>query len=367
MALPDDLDVPTLAKALSIELDSHARPTDMLFKAAALRHGLVHALSDDWPTSATALGADEAALLFSHRQAGDWSGLFRLGRVLGRLWIDSGTAYATLAASDPADLEPALHMLRATIPDRRHLNHGHQVCVRIWREGHYGGSDEELRVLDAGEWNRIDSNYAAATRTALERLMTMRAPDEGEGRALIWHGEPGTGKTYALRALGQAWRGWCDIHVVADAERFLANAGYMDEVLDFRSDTERWRLIALEDTGELLTADARERVGQGLSRLLNATDGLLGQGTRALVLVTTNEPLVRLHPAMSRPGRCLADVEFAPLSPQEANAWLSERGDERVERPTTIAELYEIARGRESAGRRPLRGVQVGFAASRAA
>ena len=42
--------------------------------------------------------------------------------------------------------------------------------------------------------------------------------------------------------------------------------------------------------------------GQGLSRLLNVSDGLLGEGLRAVVLVTTNEPLRRLHPAVVRPG-----------------------------------------------------------------
>ena len=41
-----------------------------------------------------------------------------------------------------------------------------------------------------------------------------------------------------------------------------------------------------EDTGELLSADARERSGQGLSRFLNVVDGLIGQGLRVLVLVT---------------------------------------------------------------------------------
>ena len=50
-----------------------------------------------------------------------------------------------------------------------------------------------------------------------------------------------------------------------------------------------WRLLVLEDTGELLSADARDRAGQGLSRFLNVVDGLIGQGLRVLVLVTTNE------------------------------------------------------------------------------
>src|SRR5215207_1268095 len=86
--------------------------------------------------------------------------------------------------------------------------------------------------------------------------------------------------------------------------------------------TRPWRLLILEDAGELLAADARAVAGQALSRLLNVTDGLLGAGLRALVLLTTNEPLRRMHPAVVRPGRTWAEVEFSALPADEANAWL---------------------------------------------
>lgn len=33
---------------------------------------------------------------------------------------------------------------------------------------------------------------------------------------------------------------------------------------------------------------------------------MVGQGLRVLVLVTTNELLRRLHPAVAQPGRCAA-------------------------------------------------------------
>ena len=292
-----------------------------------------------------------------------------MGPALARVLISSGTVWATVATNDAAQLGPALETLRSALPDhRRQPRSAAGVCFQLWREDQYGHCEDEFRILDANNWDEIAPNYSAATREGLEALATTGPPGESEGRALIWHGDPGTGKTYALRALGQAWRAWCDVHVVVDAERFLANVSYMNQVLDYRTRDDRWRLIALEDTGELLTADARERVGQGLSRLLNATDGVFGQGTRALVLVTTNEPLAQLHPAMARPGRCLSEVEFTALSAGEANAWLSERSDKRVDRATTIAELYELLsdrvlpnRGRQQASE------PIGFAARRAA
>jgi hypothetical protein len=94
-------------------------------------------------------------------------------------------------------------------------------------------------------------------------------------------------------------------------------------------------------------ASARADTGQGLSRILNLTDGLLGQGQRCLLLVTTNEPVGRLHPALRRPGRCWAEVEFAPFSGREAAAWLRRRGaPRRAPAGGTLAELYALAEDR---------------------
>jgi hypothetical protein len=52
-------------------------------------------------------------------------------------------------------------------------------------------------------------------------------------------------------------------------------------------DETSWRLLLLEDCDELIRAEAKQSTGQALSRLLNLTDGLLGQGRRVLVAVTT--------------------------------------------------------------------------------
>jgi hypothetical protein len=64
--------------------------------------------------------------------------------------------------------------------------------------------------------------------------------------------------------------------------------------------------------------------------------------------VTTNEEIKTLHPAVSRPGRCAANIEFVPLSQEEAAAWLAERDSrESVTGAATIASLYAVLEGRE--------------------
>ena len=111
-----------------------------------------------------------------------------------------------------------------------------------------------------------------------------------------------------------------------------------------------WRLLVLEDTGELLQPDAKAVIGQGLARFLNLVDGLIGQGLRILVLVTTNEEIRKLHPAVARPGRCAADIEFTGLSETEADAWLAARGvGTGAGGARTVAELYARLEGAEGA------------------
>jgi SpoVK/Ycf46/Vps4 family AAA+-type ATPase len=180
----------------------------------------------------------------------------------------------------------------------------------------------------------------------------------GRGQLILWYGAPGTWKTYSLRALAWQWRAWCVFHYVTDPETLFGRPDYMLQViLEDEYDEEhdkKWKLLILEDTGELLAADAKAQTGQGLSRLLNVVDGIIGQGLRVIVLVTTNDDLRQLHPAVSRPGRCLAKIEFVPFTPDEAEAWLTRNGVEGDATAGTLATLFGTAAGELEPARPPV-------------
>ncbi len=221
-----------------------------------------------------------------------------------------------------------------------------RICVSFWRDSAPLPESTD-RFLDAVRWKDISPNYSAATGQRLERLMSASGADFTSGRLMLWHGKPGTGKTYALRALAQQWKPWCELHYITDPEALLGRAGYLLHLIVHEAgEDDRWRLVVMEDTGELLSIDARQHVGQALSRLLNTTEGLLGQGLRVLFLITTNEELRRLNPAVTRPGRCVSAVEFAPLTRTEARSWLVRSGNEfNPMAGLTLSELYAITRG----------------------
>lgn len=335
-----------------------------------LRHvedaGLRTISTRSWPTPATTFDAPE----FDRRMVSITGG--RLHRIFAvvksepgaaLLEFEDGQVQVWVGAGDEARAADLLAQIRAAVPEAAPAE-GKRVPLWLWTLTQ-NGPRKIRRVIDVPSWEDIAGNYTASVRDRLDEVCRERPTG---GQILLWDGVPGTGKTFALRALAYSWREWCSVHYVTDPEvLFGPNSHYLIDVLldhdDYlhsgKREDEQWRLLILEDAGEMLTLDAKERVGQGLSRLLNVTDGLIGQGTRVLILVTTNEQLGRLHPAIVRAGRCASHISFGPLTATEAEAWLERRGVRRPIGSTTIADLYGIVEGHETATNEKVVGFQL--------
>lgn len=214
------------------------------------------------------------------------------------------------------------------------------IPYSFWCLDSKGNPRRSLKRLGGNNWDQISGNYPKDTRNHLDRMISLRPP-EGGGKIILWHGVPGTGKTNFIRALATGWQEWCSIEYVLDPEQMFDQAHYMNSAFIDYEDTDKWRLMILEDSGEFVLEKSKVNLRQGFSRLLNLADGIMGQGLRLIILITTNEPMKSLHPAITRPGRCLANIEFSMFDRKEAHEWLGYAPPADADH-FTLAALYEL-------------------------
>lgn len=323
-------------------------PAGRWFNEQALAAGHAEYGYDRWPCEVEMLDASAA----SFRDGGH--AVWRLADgTLVMAALDFGWFHVHVASSDPAQIGRSIANFRKAYPaSYLRAEDDTQVPITFWALGPHGPISR-LRKIEAASWDDVAGNYASAVREELDALMEWSNGPGRDGQLMLWQGPPGTGKTWALRALASEWSSWAEFHYITDPDAFFVDSSaYMVDVLladsydVIEEDTGavfqeqgvegKWRVLILEDTGELLSAHAKEKYGQGLSRLLNVVDGMIGQGLRVLCLVTTNDELGDLNPAVRRPGRCASQLVFGPFEPSEASLWLGEEVDE----PMTVAEMY---------------------------
>lgn len=333
------------------------------FLSEAIASGFTEMSSAEWPCEADV--GDHGEILFSDK--GVRVSRLEDGRIV-LLSIRGGWAQVNVAAPTRDGAGETIAEFSNSYPAiyREMAENEFVVPITFWTNGQWGPTSR-LRMIDSAKWDEIGGNYSATVRAELEKLMDGFEPGKN-GQLLIWDGPPGTGKTWALRALASQWSDWAEFNYITDPDAFfvtdpaymidvLLHGSYEELVVSGDGDTDlvttagdKWRVLILEDTGELLAADAKDSQGQGLSRLLNVVDGMVGQGLRILALLTTNDELEGFHPAATRPGRCASQITFGSLDTVEAQTWLAEHSQTaEIEGPATLAELYALAGGADDA------------------
>lgn len=263
--------------------------------------------------------------------------------------------YAMSASIDAANA--VIDKLKEIAPPTE-LKEEDDTRYAFWSGG--GGGSFFQRDLEVPYWKDISNNYTEKARNQLAYMMSDNFTPGFGGKLILWSGPAGTGKTTALRALGREWKKWCEFSYILDAESFFGpDASYMMKVLTQETEEihkngkfidNKWNLVILEDAGEFLGPDAERRTtGKALARLLNTVDGLIGQGLKIMVLVTTNEEIGALHPAVTRPGRTAVEIEFNKLSADETVAWCEYNKVDVPDNPISksLAELYAELKGFE--------------------
>ena len=226
-----------------------------------------------------------------------------------------------------------------------------RVGVHIWMAAQ-GGFRTREEVVTAPAWEEIADHYTATTRAQLDELMALRPVDGGlgSGRIVLLTGPPGVGKTSAIKTLARAWAKWSVFESVQYPERMFADSEYLDEVIERpapsvldASDARSFRTVVIEDVDHFVNMDARSAGEPAIGRLLNIADGWTG-ASNLLIVLSSNLPSTRMHPAITRPGRCLADIDFGLLKPKEAERILATEGA-LPRADLSLADVFQLRNG----------------------
>ena len=255
-------------------------------------------------------------------------------------WMPKSSLGVMAASDRPGLAKDLVESIMSRIPET--VTDSESVGLWLWYLASHG-PEEIFKKIKAPRWDEVSRNYTPVVANPLGELMKVERP-ENSGKIILWHGLPGTGKTSAIRTLMREWKDWCQFHYVADAEDLFKRPSYLMEVA--ASEENKWRLVIAEDIDGLLRPDADNSSGSGLGRLLNFSDGILGQGCNTIFLLTTNVQLDSLHPALTRPGRCLAQLEFTKFRRDEMIEWLPE-GIAVPSGDKTLAELLDHVNKRQ--------------------
>ena len=108
-------------------------------------------------------------------------------------------------------------------------------------------------------------------------------------------------------------------------------------------------VLLIEDAEPLLAARSSETRVQGVTNLLNMTDGLLNDMLNLQIICTFNVGLKKLDKALLRPGRLLARKEFKAMSALDANRLAQQLGiKHHFNAPTTLAEVYALVKDKNT-------------------
>ncbi len=207
-------------------------------------------------------------------------------------------------------------------------------------------------VQDNFEIRDLDLHYGNGFEKFHSELMN-RFNTQHQG-LILFHGEPGTGKTYYIRHLLRKMKtlNKAVIYMPPNMVDHLVDPGFMTfithQVKHFQTKGLRCVLL-IEDAEPLLVArDADTRI-QGITNLLNMTDGLLNDMLKIQIICTFNVNLKQLDKALLRPGRLTARKEFTALPAFEANILAHQLGIKHVfHHPATLSEIYAKVRDKNT-------------------
>lgn len=149
-----------------------------------------------------------------------------------------------------------------------------------------------------------NQDFEPVSKRVVEALQS-----HNESGLVLFHGNPGTGKTSFLKYLLHTINRKKLIYLPPDLIESLSSPSFMSFLLSQASNS----ILLIEDAENVLKH--RQAGGnQSVSNILNISDGILGDILRLQIVCTFNSKLEEIDQALLRPGRLVAEYRFEKLT-----------------------------------------------------
>jgi len=185
----------------------------------------------------------------------------------------------------------------------------------------------------------IELNYGKKFVPVYNKIFESLSEPRGKG-LVLFHGIPGSGKTSLIRYLATQLK-----KEVLFIPPNLATNISEPSFLEFLTEHANCVLIIEDAEKVIMKRDSAYSTSsdQGVSNILNLTDGLLSDCLGIQVIATFNTERDKIDEALLRKGRLIAEYKFDKLSTEEASDLLKHLGkDYTATGPMTLTEIYNI-------------------------
>ncbi len=182
----------------------------------------------------------------------------------------------------------------------------------------------------------IELGYGKGFKPIHEKIINTLNQKNGKGLVLL-HGTPGTGKTHYLKYIASKVK---DKRVLF-IPPYLADFITSPEMTPFLIQNSN-SILFIEDAERVIT-DRNNGGANGVSNILNITDGILSDILKIQIVATFNMDKAKIDSALLRKGRLIAEHKFDALSIEDANNLLKHLGKSYVAtKPMTLTEIYNV-------------------------
>ena len=182
----------------------------------------------------------------------------------------------------------------------------------------------------------IELGYGKGFKPIHEKIINTLNQKNGKGLVLL-HGTPGTGKTHYLKYIASKIK---DKRVLF-IPPYLADFITSPEMTPFLIQNSN-SILFIEDAERVIT-DRNNGGANGVSNILNITDGILSDILKIQIVATFNMDKAKIDSALLRKGRLIAEHKFDALPIEDANNLIKHLGKTHITtKPMTLTEIYNL-------------------------